>query len=69
MAGFLPLWHKQPIDRAKSTEIYHDIQQRAAESVPFVPMGEYFTPLVSRDTVTDILDTPLALFWNVRKAD
>lgn len=57
------------IDRAKSTEIYHDIQQRAAESVPFVPMGEYFTPLVSRDTVTDILDTPLALFWNVRKAD
>ncbi len=57
------------IDPAKSTEIYHAIQQQAAVSVPFVPLGEYFTPLVSRDTVTGLLDTPLAIFWNVKKAD
>ena len=31
--------------------------------MPFVPLGEYFTPLVSRDVVTDVLNTPLALFW------
>jgi hypothetical protein len=37
--------------------------------VPFVPLGEYFTPLVSRDVVTDVLDTPLAVFWNLKKAD
>jgi peptide/nickel transport system substrate-binding protein len=57
------------VDPAKSTELYHRIQERAAESVPFVPLGEYFTPLASRDTVTGVLDTPLALFWNVKKSD
>ena len=57
------------VDRTKGTGIYHQIQERAAESVPFVPLGEYFTPLVSRDSITDILDTPLALFWNVKKAN
>ena len=56
------------IDPAKSAGIYHAIQAQAAQSVPFVPMGEYFTPLASRDTVTDVLDTPLALFWNLKKA-
>lgn len=27
-----------------------------------VPLGEYFTPLVSRGAVTDVLDTSLAVF-------
>jgi peptide/nickel transport system substrate-binding protein len=57
------------IDQAKSTTIYHAIQEQAAKSVPFVPLGEYFTPLVSRDAITDLLDTPLAVFWNVKKVD
>jgi len=57
------------INPAKSTAIYHAIQEQAAQTVPFVPLGEYFTPLVSRDAVTDVLDTPLALFWNIKKAD
>ena len=45
------------------------ILSQAAQTVPFVPLGEYFTPLVSRDVVTDVLNTPLALFWNIKKAD
>ena len=49
--------------------IYRGIQEQAAQTVPFVPLSEYFTPLVSRDAVTDVLDTPLALFWNIKKAD
>jgi len=57
------------IDPTKSTAIYHRIQEQAAQTVPFVPLGEYFTPLVSRDAVTDVLDTPLAVFWNIKKVD
>ena len=57
------------IGQAKSMTIYHDIQEQAAKSVPFVPLGEYFTPLVSRSAITDLLDTPLAVFWNVKKTD
>jgi peptide/nickel transport system substrate-binding protein len=37
--------------------------------VPYVPLGEYFTPLALRDAFTDVLDTPLALFWNIKKAN
>ena len=57
------------IDPVKSRTIYRGIQEQGAQTVPFVPLGEYFTPLVSRDAVTDVLDTPLALFWNIKKAD
>ena len=49
--------------------VYHRIQEQAAQTVPFVPLGEYFTPLVSRDVITGVLDTPLAVFWNIKKAD
>jgi hypothetical protein len=56
------------IDPVKSRTIYHGIREQA-QMVPFVLLGEYFTPLVSRDAVTDVLDIPLALFWNIKKAD
>jgi hypothetical protein len=37
--------------------------------VPFVPLGEYFTPIAYRDAVTDLPDVPMAAFWSVRKSD
>jgi hypothetical protein len=34
-----------------------------------VPLGEYLTPIAYRNTITDLVDVPLALFWNIKKTD
>ncbi len=57
------------IDPAKSNAVYQQLQERSAETVPYVPLGEYFTPLAYRKTITGLGDAPLTLFWNLRKAD
>ena len=40
------------------------LQARVFESVPFVPLGQYFQPTAYRRNVRGVLDGP-ALFWNV----
>ncbi len=56
-------------DPAKGAAIYRQIQERSAEIVPFIPLGEYFTPIAYRKSISDLPDVPLALFWTVKKAD
>ena len=45
--------------------IARDIQLRVFETVPFVPLGQYFQTTAYRKTVTGVLDG-FATFWNVR---
>ena len=56
-------------DPVKGAAIYQQIQERSVDLVPLVPLGEYFTPIAYRSIITDVVDVPLALFWNVKKAD
>lgn len=41
------------------------LQKEAFEDVPYVPLGQYFSPTASRKNVTGILDG-FPIFWNVR---
>ena len=59
-------WFVAP-DLAAQQRIARDLQAAAFESVPFVPLGQYFQTTAYRRNVTGVL-RGFATFWNVRKA-
>ena len=59
-------WFEAP-DMAAQKTICTDIQQQAFESVPYIPMGQYFQPTAYRTDLQGIL-RGFAIFWNVRRA-
>lgn len=39
-----------------------------AENIPYVPLGEFFqVSAIRTDRISGVLDTPYALFWNIKK--
>ena len=59
-------WFEAP-DMAAQKTICTEIQQQAFESVPYIPMGQYFQPTAYRTDLHGIL-RGFAIFWNVRRA-
>ncbi len=56
-------WFGAPdLDRQQAAA--RELQQRVFETVPFVPLGQYFQPTAYRKTVRGVLDG-FATFWNV----
>jgi peptide/nickel transport system substrate-binding protein len=60
-------WFDAP-DLSAQQAICEQIQRRAFETVPFVPLGQVFQPTAFRENVTDIVKCAIPLFWGVRKA-
>ena len=58
-------WFAAP-DLAAQKAIAADLQRQAFQSVPFIPLGQYFQATAYRRTVTGVLPG-FATFWNVRK--
>ena len=58
-------WFAAP-DLAAQQKIAAQLQQRVFETVPFIPLGQYFQPTAYRSTITDML-SGFAIFWNVKK--
>lgn len=56
-------------DPAKRLAIYQQIQLRASQTVPFVPLGQWYAPVAMRKSITGLVDTPVTVFWNVQKAN
>lgn len=54
-------------DAAKRTALREQLQRRAAEFVPYVPLGQYLSQVAYRSNITGLLDTPVTVFWNVKK--
>jgi peptide/nickel transport system substrate-binding protein len=54
-------------DPDKRRAIVEDIQKQAAELVPIVPVGQFFAPIAYRTNVSNFLQTPVPVFWNVEK--
>ncbi len=54
---------------AASTEerrrIAEQIQLRAAESMPFIPLGQLFTPIAHRTNVQGVIEMPIPVLWNL----
>ncbi|MBP0437054.1 ABC transporter substrate-binding protein [Tianweitania sediminis] len=50
-------------------EIAHKIQARVMDNVIFVPLGNYAFVQVRSNKLTDMLPTPVPVFWNIKLAD
>jgi peptide/nickel transport system substrate-binding protein len=49
-------------------EIAAKIQQRAFETVPYIPTGQYIQKMAYRRNVKGVLPAPVLMMWNVEKA-
>ncbi len=54
-------------DLAAQQRIAAEIQLRAVETLPYVPLGRYLHPNVWRSNVTDVIHAPVLLLYNIRK--
>ncbi|WP_158743839.1 ABC transporter substrate-binding protein [Acidisphaera sp. L21] len=59
-------WFAAP-DVAAQQQVAAQLQLRVFDTVPFVPLGQYFQPTAYRTSLSDIL-SGFALFWNVKKS-
>ena len=59
-------WFDAP-DLAAQRAVTEQVQLRAFETVPFVPLGHMKQPAAFRSDITDILATAFPVFWNVRR--
>ncbi|MGA7263078.1 MAG: ABC transporter substrate-binding protein [Stellaceae bacterium] len=54
-------------DDAARREIAAQIQARAFEVVPFIPLGQYYARAAFRSYLTGVVDAPIAFLWNIEK--
>ena len=47
--------------------IAEQIQRRALETVPYIPLGQIFQPTAFRSDIKDIVKAAIPLFWGVRR--
>ena len=55
-------------DEAASKRLDAEIQLRAFETVPFIPLGQYLPPSAWRSNLSGLLKGAVPVFWNVNKA-
>jgi peptide/nickel transport system substrate-binding protein len=77
--GVLPGWADDPkleamraswfqaTDDAARREIAAQMQERAFETVPFIPVGQYKTRAGYRSYLSGLVDSPIAFLWNIEK--
>ena len=54
-------------DAAEQKRLDMEIQARAFDTVPFIPLGQYLPPAAYRKSLTGILKGAMPVFWNVSK--
>jgi peptide/nickel transport system substrate-binding protein len=59
-------WIDAP-DLAAQKKICDQIQMRAFEEVPFIPLGQWFQPTAFRDDLTGFARSPFPVFWGVKR--
>jgi peptide/nickel transport system substrate-binding protein len=59
-------WFEAPDDAARR-ELAAQIQERAFEVVPFIPLGQYRTRSAYRSTLTGTVDAPITFQWGLEK--
>ncbi len=55
-------------DESEKKRLDTQIQTRAFETVPFIPLGQYLPPSAWRNNLSGILKGAVPVFWNVSKA-
>jgi peptide/nickel transport system substrate-binding protein len=59
-------WFDAP-DLATQKAIAAQIQLRALETVPYIPLGQIFQPTAYRSDIKDVVPAAIPLFWGVRR--
>jgi peptide/nickel transport system substrate-binding protein len=60
-------WFDAP-DLPAQKAIAAQVQVRALETLPCIPLGQLFQPTAFRSDITDIVKAAFPLFWGVRRA-
>jgi peptide/nickel transport system substrate-binding protein len=66
MNGLLQTWAKET-DPAKRKATTEQIQLRAIETIPYLPMGQIFRPVAYRANVEGMIEVPSPVLWNISK--
>ena len=53
---------------AEQKRIAEDMQKRAMETVPFIPVGQFNLPSAWRRSLQDVAVSPVPFFWGIRRA-
>ena len=67
MEELLASWARE-LDPEKQMEITREIQEEAARDFPILPLGQFFYPVAHRNSITDMVKSPLTVFWSMDKA-
>jgi peptide/nickel transport system substrate-binding protein len=59
-------WFDAP-DLKSQKAIAEQVQMRAFETVPYIPLGQIFQPTAFRSDIKDIVKAAFPLFWGVRR--
>jgi peptide/nickel transport system substrate-binding protein len=54
-------------DLAAQQAIARQIQEQAFVSLPFIPLGQWYSPSAYSNKLIDVIHSPFTLFWNVRR--
>jgi peptide/nickel transport system substrate-binding protein len=59
-------WFDAP-DRTSQKEIAERVQLQALQTVPYIPLGQFFQPTAFRSQIQGHVNGPFALFWSVHR--
>ena len=54
-------------DLEKQKGLAAQVQARAMEVVSYIPIGQYLYPIAYRDSISGIIKSPVAVFWNISR--
>jgi peptide/nickel transport system substrate-binding protein len=54
-------------DLAEQQAIARQIQAQAFVSLPFIPLGQWYSPSAYSDKLSGVIHSPFTLFWNVKR--
>jgi peptide/nickel transport system substrate-binding protein len=52
---------------AQRKQIATAVQAESCESIPFMPVGQYFQPAAFRSDLTGFVRAPFSVFWGVHR--
>jgi peptide/nickel transport system substrate-binding protein len=52
---------------ARRKQIAVEVQQEAFQSIPFMPVGQYFQPAAFRSNLSGFVRAPFSVFWGVHR--
>ena len=53
---------------AKQKQLASQVQQRAMDTVTYIPLGQYLENRAMRDNVSGFIPSPVPFFWNMEKS-